>query len=264
MPSASLPILFAPTLPQMHKPLMVLLPGLDGTGRLFGPQVKGLAQYFDVRCLTIPETNRQDWESLALSVIRLIQEEQRSRPTYLCGESFGGCLALRIALAQPQLLDRLILVNPASSLRLQFWSSWMTKTVDYVPDWLYAVSGSIALALLANFEQICEEWQQRFVETVRAISQECVAWRLAMLQQFVVPTYQIQALAIPTALIASVRDRLLPSVREIERLRLLLPDSVTHYLPESGHICLLEENVDLVQCLARMDFLPITSTSRVL
>ena len=30
-------------------------------------------------------------------------------------ESFGGCLGLRVARAAPQLIDRLVLVNPATS-----------------------------------------------------------------------------------------------------------------------------------------------------
>jgi pimeloyl-ACP methyl ester carboxylesterase len=32
----------------------------------------------------------------------------------LVGESFGGCLALRVAAAAPQLVARLVLVNPAT------------------------------------------------------------------------------------------------------------------------------------------------------
>lgn len=257
------PILFAPILPQPEKPLMVLLPGLDGTGQLFGPQVGRLASHFDLRCLRIPEANRQDWQSLADRVAGLIRDEQLTRAIYLCGESYGGCLALKIALSQPGLVDRLVLINPASSLRRQFWSSLMMQASRYVPAWMYGLSGSVALTLLANFDRIRGDWQRRFIETVRPISQDCVAWRLAMLYQFAVAPEALEDLTIPTALIASDRDRLLPSVQEAQRLQTLIPQSLLYRLPESGHVCLIEEEVNLTQCLKMLDFLPEASLTKV-
>jgi predicted alpha/beta superfamily hydrolase len=58
------------------------------------------------------------WDDLAVSVVNLIEEElnkQPSRSVYLCGESFGGCLAVKVALKSPDLFERIILVNPATS-----------------------------------------------------------------------------------------------------------------------------------------------------
>lgn len=262
MPASS-PVLFAPTLPQLEKPLMVLLPGLDGTGRLFDLQVRRLSPYFDLRCLMLPEANRQSWQTLSARVAELIRDEQLSRVTYLCGESYGGCLALQIAVSQPSLVERLVLINPASSLRSQFWAAWMTRASRYVPEWIYRFSGSVALSLLANFDRIQEDWQRRFIETVRPISQDCVTWRLTMLEQFEIAPQVLRRLTIPTALIASASDRLLPSVQEVERLQMLLPQSITHRLPGSGHVCLIEEAIDLAQCLKRLDFLPEVSLTKV-
>ena len=259
MEQSSSPALFAPIFPRREKPLMVFLPGLDGTGKLFAPQVAALSRYFDLRCLAIPESNRQNWESLAQVVVELICREQHSRPTYLCGESFGGCLALQVALAAPTVLNRLILVNPASSLRHQIWSRWMPQAAAYVPEWLYSVTGTLAFPLLANFERICSFWQQTFIDTISPISQDCVAWRLSMLQSFEVSTGHLRQLTVPTALLASGSDRLLPSVQEIGRLKQSLPNAVTYCFPESGHVCLLEDAIDLAQCLRTLDFLPETS-----
>ncbi|MEM6453417.1 MAG: alpha/beta hydrolase, partial [Cyanobacteria bacterium P01_D01_bin.105] len=236
-------VLFMPTLPQPEKPLMVLLPGLDGTGKLFAPQVPGLSRYFDLRCLAIAEHNRQSWLDLAKAVIGLIQREQQGRRTYLCGESYGGCLGLQIALMAPELMDRLVLVNPASSLRGQFWSR-LLPVAPYAPEWAYRLSGTFAFYLLADFERIQKRWQQMFIETVRPISQSCVSWRLSMLQSFKVNTDQLRQVTSPTVLLASGRDRLLPSYGEARRLQQFLPYAMTCLLPESGHVCLLEESVD--------------------
>lgn len=242
---------------------MVLLPGLDGTGKLFEPQVARLSQYFDLRCLAIPEDNRQDWDDLAEVVADLINREQPAHAPYLCGESYGGCLALKVALKVPNLLSRLILVNPASSLCQLPWLRWTAQAATYVPGWIYNYSGAFVFPLLANFDRIRTDWQQTFLEIVRPISRECVAWRLSMLQGFEVPIEQLRQLAVPTALIGSGQDRLLPSCREIRRLEQFLPNAITYCLPKSGHVCLLEDDIDLTQCLKALDFLPESSSIRV-
>ncbi len=43
------------------------------------------------------------------------------RPIYLLGESMGGILALAAAGECPELVDRVILVNPASSYPRSIW-----------------------------------------------------------------------------------------------------------------------------------------------
>jgi pimeloyl-ACP methyl ester carboxylesterase len=260
MKRSDAPSLFAPTFPRVEKPLLVFFPGLDGTGKLFSTQIESLTHHFDLRCLNLPESNRQGWEGLTRTVIDLIrQEQQNSRPTYVCGESFGGCLALKIALTAPDILDRLVVINPASALQRQYWLRWAAQTAAYVPEWIYTLSGALALPLLANFARINPEQQHLFINTVRPISQACVTWRLTMLRQFELSLETVRHLTIPTALIASGRDRLFPSYEEVALLQQYLPDAISYFLPDSGHVCLLEADVDLAACLAAMDFLPTPS-----
>lgn len=256
MTESSSPVLFATTFPQIDKPLMVMLPGLDGTGKLFVSQMKPLSRYFDVHCLNIPESNRQDWQGLAKSVIELIRQIQDDRPLYLCGESFGGCLALQIAMCAPEMLSRLIVINPASALRRHVWLRWTTQYADYVPEWLFRVSGAIALPLLANFDRMGAYERELFVNTVRPISQACVTWRIGMLHKFEAQPERLKQVSVPTALLASGRDRLFPSAQEAELLQKYFPNARTYSLPYSGHVCLLENEVDLAKCLEALDFLP--------
>lgn len=256
MKESSKPVLFAPTFPQLDKPLMVMLPGLDGTGKLFVSQMKPLSRHFDVRCLKIPESNRQDWQGLAKSVITQIRHLQDNRPLYLCGESFGGCLALQIAMDAPDLLSRLIVINPASALQRHTWLRWTTQYADYVPEWLFRASGTIALPLLANFDRMGTYERELFIRTVRPISQACVTWRIGMLHRFEAQPNRLARIQAPTALLASGRDRLFPSDQEAKLLQRFLPRAKTYELPQSGHVCLLENEVDLAQCLKALDFLP--------
>ncbi|RMF26347.1 MAG: alpha/beta hydrolase, partial [Cyanobacteria bacterium J083] len=46
----------------INQPLLVYLPGMDGTGRLFYRQIKHLENDFDIRCLYIPDGNRDNWQ----------------------------------------------------------------------------------------------------------------------------------------------------------------------------------------------------------
>lgn len=61
---------------------------------------------------------------------------------------------------------------------------------------------------------------------------------------------------VPTLLVASAADRLLPSMAEAARLAGVLPDARRVTLPDSGHTALLEEGVALAAIMARAGFLP--------
>ena len=103
-------------------PLFVYLPGMDGTGKLLQTQSDLLVANFDLRCLAIRTDNYSTWQDLARDTAKLIAlelESKTNKEVYLCGESFGGCLALKTALAAPHLINSLILVNPASSIKYE-------------------------------------------------------------------------------------------------------------------------------------------------
>lgn len=253
------PRLFAPTPPQPRLSPIVLVPGLDGTGKLFCTQVARLAQHFDVRCVHIPTENRQDWETLARATLAAVEAEYPHQQVYLCGESFGACLALKMASLAPRKMTRLVVINSASAMRSQPLLRWVTQIAPKVPDWLFRSASPVACSLLAAFDRMLPQQQQHFIETVRHIPKACVTWRLSMLHQFALTPAEHRTLTMPTLAIASARDRLLPSLQEAEWLRIHLPQCTTYILPNSGHVCLLESAIDLTQCLAQADFLPTPS-----
>jgi pimeloyl-ACP methyl ester carboxylesterase len=112
----SKPYFLTPKPVQSESPLFIYLPGMDGTGKLLQSQIPQLATSLDVRCLSIPRNYLTTWDVLAKNVLDLIHaelEKSCQRPIYLCGESFGGCLAMQVATQSPQLFKRIILINPA-------------------------------------------------------------------------------------------------------------------------------------------------------
>ncbi|MGR4043516.1 alpha/beta fold hydrolase [Pseudomonas sp. 910_21] len=99
-------------------PTLVLLPGMDGTGRLFDPLLQALPPSVPVQVLRYPADQVLDYPAL---VERVGQQLPLDRPFVLLGESFSGPVAVSIAARRPAGLKGLVLCssfvrNPRSAL----------------------------------------------------------------------------------------------------------------------------------------------------
>jgi pimeloyl-ACP methyl ester carboxylesterase len=253
------PVFLSPRRLQPELPLFVFLPGMDGTGQLLQLQTAGLEAAFDVRCLAIPPDDLSGWRALAAQVVDLVRAELKTssatRPVYLCGESFGGCLAMQVALHEPELFDRLILVNPASSFQSRPWIAWGSQISRWLPESVYRLLSIGLMPLLANLERMAATDRAAIWKTVQSVPQTTSIWRLSLLSQFDVTTLPLHQLTQPVLLIASVHDRLLPSLAEVHRLAQRFPSAKVVTLPRSGHACLLECDVNLYEILETQEFL---------
>jgi pimeloyl-ACP methyl ester carboxylesterase len=246
---------------QQSLPLFVFLPGLDGTGKLLKLQLDGLRSIFDIRCLSIPANDGSGWDALIEQTASLLAREKRlspERPIYLCGESFGGCLALKLAAYFPNLCDRLILVNPASSARRQFWMGWGASITQWLPNPLYHFSALGLLPFLIAPTRVSYLGQKALLAAMQSVSPPSAALRLSLLSQFVVEELPLGRIEQPVLVLASGADRLLPSAQEAERLVSYLPHSRTVLLPNSGHACLLESEIRLSSILKSESFYEAT------
>jgi len=249
------PYLFAPSQRSPELPLFVFLPGMDGTGELLRTQTASLERYFDVRCLALPQAEFDSWEELGARVVEAIAAQRQGRPVYLCGESFGGCLALTVAALAPELFVRGILANPASSFRRRPYLGWGAFGTRWMPESIYKASTGLLLPFLAAMDRVEPDARAALVAAMRSVPPETVQWRLSLLDAFEAKPEHLQRLQFPVLLLAGGRDRLLPSVEEAEHLAGLLPEAETVLLPESGHACLLEADVRLSEILSEHDFL---------
>lgn len=239
-------------------PLFVFLPGTDGTGQLLQVQTESLERCFDVRSLALPQSDRwSDWDALSRQTIDLIEAElaNRERPVYLCGESFGGCLALKVALRSPELVDRLILVNPASSLSQRPYLYWGASLTRCVPEPFYRTCALVLLPFLSSISRIAVEDRRALLAAMRSVPPKTVRWRVSLLNSFEVSQEQLRRLKMPVLLLAGGADRLLPSVTEARRLASYLNDARVVLLPDSGHTCLLERDTKLYDILHEQGFL---------
>jgi pimeloyl-ACP methyl ester carboxylesterase len=244
--------------PRPDLPLFVYLPGMDGSGQLLRSQLANLKQSFDVRRLSIPVDDLSDWSVLVAKLKRLINSEladHQHRTVYVCGESFGGCLALKLAIAAPDLCDRLILINSASSFRQQALLRFGANFTQLLPASLYRFSCLALLPFLAAMERIGAENRSDLLAAMQAVDCQTAMWRVALLNQFDVTMEQLRNIRQPTLVISSGRDRLLPSVVEGKILIDRIPLTYFHLIPDSGHAALLETGVDLHEILSTSGFL---------
>jgi pimeloyl-ACP methyl ester carboxylesterase len=266
--------LITPTPQKPNRPLFIFLPGMDGTGLLYQKQAERLAKFFNVRCLAISPEDTSDWDSLAVGAIDLIKKEitqegkqeessltplshspSTPHPIYLCGESFGGCLALKITLEMPELFDRLILVNPASSFNERIWLGWGVNITQWIPDFLHQGSTLALLPFLAALQRIAPKERRTLLDAMNSVPPRVASWRLSLLRDFMVESEDLHRITQPTLILAGGQDRLLPSTDEAKRLITHLPKAQVVSLPNSGHACLLENDVYLDEIMQENDFL---------
>jgi len=251
--------LLTPKKRKAQLPLFVFLPGMDGSGQLLYRQMAGLEAGLDIRCLSLPVDDLSNWDSLVEQVVELIAAElgNETRPIHLCGESFGGCLAMKVTAAQPSLFESLTLVNPASSFSRIPLFQFGSPLSNLLPDPLYKFASSILGQFLVEMERVTPDDCQALNNAMLGVSPTTAAWRLHLLRQFNLNTVGLKALSLPVLLIAGGRDRLLPSAQEVSRISRQLPNAQTCLLPNSGHACLLEQEVNLGEILQQQGVLSL-------
>jgi pimeloyl-ACP methyl ester carboxylesterase len=119
---------------------LVLLPGLNGSDRLFAPLLPWLDSQLTVQTLSLPQEGSQNHQQLA----EALRSQLGETPFVLLGESFSGALAYHLGMLKPPGLRGLIfaasfLQRPQPLLRLLpkptlplpislLTNSWLLKT----------------------------------------------------------------------------------------------------------------------------------------
>jgi pimeloyl-ACP methyl ester carboxylesterase len=240
-----------PRLIQPHLPLLVIFPGMDGTGTLFDKQIAGTVDRFDLRCLTIATNDLSSWSVLIDRAVHLILAALApGQQLYLCGESFGACFAMQVAQQLGTKIDRLVLINPASSFARFPLLAAGSALSGLLPDALYPLSAQILVNFLINQERVTPTARQHLLDAILSVQPQTAAWRLNLLRQFPVQEIVPKLVDIPILLIAGQLDRLLPSLLEVRILARMLPKSKMLLLPRSGHACLLERDIHLMDLIS--------------
>ena len=110
-------------------PAIVLLPGLDGTGKLFGEFVQHLRPNVDPIVISYPKDQPLGYDALEALVLAALP---RNQPFTLLGESFSGPIAMRIAARAPAGLVAVILCGTFAKNPFP-WLWWARPLAAHLP-----------------------------------------------------------------------------------------------------------------------------------
>jgi pimeloyl-ACP methyl ester carboxylesterase len=226
---------------------LVLLPGQMLSSTSWYLNIADLSQNFRVYALdtiddyglSVPEqpfSNAGECAGWLVSVLDALKIER----TNVAGLSYGGWLALNLALAAPERVDRLVLMSPAASLlpmRMEFYIRGflgMTIPLKFLNDsftqFLFGTPGAVS-----KFSQL--------------VNQVNLGTKCFRPQKFVIPTIfsddELRRVSQPTLLLIGDKEVIYDPHKALARAAGLFPNIRTELVPGAGH-AMMADRPDLV------------------
>jgi len=271
------------------KPIAIYFPGLDGQGISASQQFHDLSEKFELWRMTIDGSDRSSFTELTNTACKFLDElmisNEEKREVLVIGESFGGVLAPSVVMRKQDLVNGLVLVNPATSFDNTQWSTVgpFLTTMQYLNNGNdddgsndfptpYSVLGGLALALtvpdLTQVQQIVGMFTNVTVSSVEEARETLSALNdgFGVLEERLPPSTllhrlsqwlpvgsmfvnsRLEKLKTPTLVVAGADDNMLPTEKEAERLSSILPNCTSKKIAGSGHF-VLDNRVNLTQLI---------------
>jgi pimeloyl-ACP methyl ester carboxylesterase len=222
---------------------VILVPGMDGTGLLFYRQVPLLARSYRVVTYALRDT-AATMDVLVSDLARIVETvAPTERRAIIVGESFGGALALSFALAKPEQVSRLVILNSFPYFAPQRRLRLAAVGLGALP---WGAMGLVRRLTAFRLHSPHTHRQEidRFMELTARASRGGYINRLKLLMQYDV-RHRLHELRAPTLFLAADRDHLVPSVAQARYMAARVPGSMLRVLEGHGHICLIAPDIDL-------------------
>jgi pimeloyl-ACP methyl ester carboxylesterase len=237
---------------------VVLVHGITATHRYYVQNIPHLAARRRVIALDLPGFGRSDKPDVDYStsyfvhVLARFLDEKRIARAALVGNSMGGQIAMAFALAHPDRVDRLILVDPAGVTTLPIWLArvglWAASGVgERVRARIPRVPRPMVEALFRAVFPGRPDLAERYVRSyARAIASPEYALHLRSVMraaQGVVRSpmnRRARAIAAPTLIFWGAKDYLLP-VRAARGLKHAIRGSRLIIYRDSGHCPMVDQ-----------------------
>ena len=184
--------------------IVCLLPGLDGTGRLYSRLVTDLSDDFDVRILDYPVDAFDGYEALAEALaLRL----PRDRSFLIVAESYAGPLTVLLAAARPSGLVGLVIA--ASFLRKPIaQAGLLSRILRFLPMSVTPPLPVLEAVLMGGWHDA--EVRRELESSLRLVEPSVLKARL-MATLRVDVREEFQRITVPVLYLRASRDRLLQS-----------------------------------------------------
>jgi len=207
---------------------LILLPGLDGTGKLFKPLEENNFTNLKVKAIGYPEDQLLDYSNLANFVLPLLPKKE---PFILLAESFSGPVAIKFAASSINNLKAVILVATFASNPMlipgNILSLFVTsKLIKHSP-----------FSFLAKRYMVGEKVEKPLLKDFLGLSSkmypEVVAFRVKCLLQIDV-TEELSNCRVPVLYIKASKDKLIKQ-RNLNRILKYKPDIIVENV-EGPHL----------------------------
>ena len=224
-------------------PLALLIPGLDGTGRLYYRQVEALKRRYRVLSWSYGEGDGSTLEDLAGELGKASAGEAPGS-VLVVGESFGGMVALAYVLRFPERVRRLMLVNafPYYRRRVRIRLARLLAPLLSLTA-ARSIKGAIIERVLER-EGILEADRQQYRDIIDTIDLKGYRHRLRLVQEVDLRP-QLALVAVPTVLLAGGCDKVVPSLVEARFMAARIPQARVLEFPDAGHALLMTPGVSL-------------------
>ncbi|MCI0491047.1 MAG: alpha/beta hydrolase [Blastocatellia bacterium] len=228
-------------------PLLVYVPGLDGTGEMLFKQMPELARSYRVVSFRLRDGGLFTYEDLADDVAAIIKDIGEQRATILT-ESFGGGVALTFALHYPSMLERLVLVNSFPRYRRRIRIRLAARLASIIPFRLIWPVRKAADRVGLLVDDVTGEDRRRFFEIIRTVERDGYVRRLRLIAELDLDD-RLSEIKVPVLLIATEKDLLVRSVAEARLMAERMPCATVKTIKGAGHACLLGNRVRLAEIL---------------
>ena len=194
---------------------LVLLPGLDGTCRLFDPLIQVLGGVVAIKPISYPANELLGYEELEILVRESLPE---NGPYILIGESFSGPIAVSISATKPSNMKGLILCcsfvrNPQPLLQR------FRSLLNVVPITTLSIR-IMSNLILGRYNR--SEIINSIVEATKSISPDVIRKRIEEVMDVDV-SEDLSKVAIPSMYLRASHDRVVPRAAS-ELISSILPE----------------------------------------
>lgn len=163
----------------------------------------------------------------------------------LVGSSFGGWLAINLALREPERVEKVVLLAPAASLLPFNRPTYvLLRSLPYVP---IKPGAKQTLSMFLPAFEVEPRFARQFGLGVRG-------FRYANPRKSIFPNpysdEELQALSVPTLLLLGDRERIYNARKALDRAVRLVPGIQTALVPDAGHIVAMQQPTIVNQRIA--------------
>ncbi len=219
------------------KPLIVLIPGLDGTGLLYYRQIEPLEERYRVLAYRPQSRAVFDYQDLVDELDSAVPDVAPASMTVV-GESFGGTAAMHYVLAYPEKVARLVLINTFSRYRQRIRIRLGCCLAPLLQRRVIRGIKDLVVDRTLEREGIPPEDRKRYHEIIKQVYQPAYRRRLELVRD-VDLRGRLKDIRVPTLLFASGCDKIVRSLEEARFMLLHIPHSRLIEFARAGHALLL-------------------------